>query len=607
LTCIIGRNDIGKSSIIEALNAFFNDSIDRGDLCTKNEIDTIEITCAFSDIPESIILDSTVDTNPVQELILNAEGELEIKKIWKFGASISKSSFLIALHPNNDVVNDILSLKNTLLKQRADSIEGINLEGVNRSKNPELRTAIREAVEFELVPTEIKIDGTIDKDSNIKTIASNLKKYLPIFSLFKVDKTINDKDKDVQDPMRQAIKETLAVKEIADMLLEVEKAIKIESTRVADRTLEKLKDIDERMAEKMKSDFSKAPSWEKVFDLTLLNDEDIPLNKRGSGVKRLVLLSFFQAQAEKKKLEKNSPAIIYAIEEPETAQHPDHQAILIDSLVNLSETDSIQVLFTTHSSNLVREIPVDSIVYVTRTHDNKPVCNYPYDSQKEETDEDILNEIIETLGVLPNPKDRLKVIFYVEGNHDVNAMKRYSRILNNHDNNIIDLNQSEDVGYVITGGSALKFYVDNKYLSGLGKPEVHVYDNDIAEYRTYVDKINQEAGESKKAYNTTKLELENFLTRECIQEAYQANGCTVVIPEITDDIDVPLVVAKAVFERDGANWDTLEPKKQKKKESSVKKILNTQAVELMTVERLNQRDGYDELVGWLTDIKGYCI
>lgn len=57
----------------------------------------------------------------------------------------------------------------------------------------------------------------------------------------------------------------------------------------------------------MKSDFNKLPSWDKIFDLTLLNDQNVPLNKRGSGVKRLVLLSFFQAQAEKKMVENSSP------------------------------------------------------------------------------------------------------------------------------------------------------------------------------------------------------------------------------------------------------------------------------------------------------------
>ncbi|QQT61902.1 AAA family ATPase [Sphingobacterium multivorum] len=32
LTCIIGKNDIGKSTILEALNCFFNEDIEKTDL-----------------------------------------------------------------------------------------------------------------------------------------------------------------------------------------------------------------------------------------------------------------------------------------------------------------------------------------------------------------------------------------------------------------------------------------------------------------------------------------------------------------------------------------------------------------------------------------------
>lgn len=606
LTCIIGQNDVGKSTVIEALNAFFNDSIDNGDLCSKNDIDTVEITCAFNDVPSTIILDSAVETCPADEYILNSKGQIEIKRVWKFGNSTTKSAYLIANHPTHDTLRGILSLKNTPLKQLAASIEGIDLTGVNRTKNPSLRKAIREAIEFEIEEIEIKIDGTIDKEDNIRAISTNLKKSLPIFSLFKVDKTIDDKDKDVQDPMKQAIKETLAIAEIAEMLKEVEKAIKKESTKVADKTLEKLKDIDEKMAEKMKSDFSKLPSWEKVFDLTLLSDENIPLNKRGSGVKRLVLLSFFQAQAEKRKLEKSSPAIIYAIEEPETAQHPNHQEILINSLIDLSSNDNVQVLFTTHSANLVREIPIESLMYVSRCKANKPQIKYPFDSETGETDEEILNQIIDTLGVLPNPKDKVKVIFFVEGNHDVNAFLRYSKILNDDDDSILSLSDSEYIAYVISGGSALKFYIDNKYLSGLGKPEVHIYDSDIPEYVTYVQRVNDDVDESKIGFNTTKPELENYLVKEAIEEAYADNDLIVVIPEITDDMDVPKEVAKCVYEVGGLLWEDLDEKKKKKKESSVKKILNTQAIEKMTVDRIRARNGYDEMKNWLDNIKSFC-
>jgi len=43
LTCILGKNDVGKSTILEALDAFFNDNIDKGDLNTDLETGTIEI------------------------------------------------------------------------------------------------------------------------------------------------------------------------------------------------------------------------------------------------------------------------------------------------------------------------------------------------------------------------------------------------------------------------------------------------------------------------------------------------------------------------------------------------------------------------------------
>ncbi|WP_370094260.1 ATP-binding protein [Winogradskyella sp.] len=602
LTCIIGKNDIGKSTILEGLDCFFNDNIDKGDLNTNSEDSTIEITCVFDEIPKVIVLDSSVETSPSDEYILNQDGNLEIKKTFKVGKTISKATYILAEHPTHEKLINILSLKNTPLKTLAEEV-GANLEGVKKTKNPPLRKAIRDAVESETELILLKVDGSLDSENNLKTLWSKLRTFLPIFSLFKVDKTIDDKDKDVQDPMKHAIKESLAVPRIQELLEEIEKEVKEKSTEVAEQTLEKLKEIDESLAEKMKSAFNKVPTWDKIFDLTLLNENDIPLNKRGSGVKRLVLLAFFQAQAEKKKVESNSPGIIYAIEEPETSQHPNHQLILINSLKELSEQDNIQVLFTTHSSNLVKEIPIHSLTYVYKD-DDKIQVEYGADEEADTLNDETLIKIIDTLGVLPNPKDSVNTLLFVEGNHDITALKIYSRILNEHDNTILSLEDNEEIGIIISGGSSLKFYIDNKYLDGLGKPEVHIYDNDIAEYRTYVERINAEDNPSKSAFNTTKVELENYLTKEAIEEAYAQNGTVVVIPEIDDEMDVPNVVARALYETsDEKVWDDLEESKQKRKESRVKKLLNSQAVEKMTIERINQRNGYAEIELWLNTIR----
>lgn len=600
LSCIIGKNDIGKSTILESLNSFFNDEIEKTDLSVNSDDDLIEITCVFEDFKENLILDSSVETTLQNESLLNHNNLLEIKKTFKIGSTISKATYIICLHESDERIQNILSLKNSPLKALAEELN-IDLTGVNKTKNPSIRKAIKDTLNSEKSLIELKIDGSLDTENNLKAIWTKLKSYLPIYTLFKVDKTIDDKDKDVQDPMKQAIKETLAIPEIKELLEKIEISIKEKSTEVADKTIEKLKEIDASLAEKMKSDFNKLPSWDKIFDLTLLNEQNVPLNKRGSGVKRLVLLSFFQAQAEKKMIENSSPSIIYAIEEPETAQHPNHQQILINSFIKLSQSNNTQVLFTTHSSNLVREIPMESLIYIYKDENNKNVVEYGIDIENDELNEETLQKIINTLGVLPNPTDKVSKLLFVEGNHDINALCRYSKIFNSHTQEIKDLEKRNDIAIVISGGSCLKFYVDNKYLDGLGKPEIHIYDNDIAEYRDYVAKINAE--ENKIGFNTTKTELENYLCREAIMEAYAQNGTIVEIPVITDEMDVPNIVAQTLQNSSGGKlWEELSAEDKKKKESKCKKVLNTIAVEKMTIERIKERNGFDELFNWFQQL-----
>lgn len=603
LLCVIGINDVGKSSVLEALNAFFNDEIDKGDLSTNADDKTIEITCYFDEIPDSIVLDSSIETSPKTEHLLNKDGYLQVKKVYSVGKTLSKSVFLIAHHPTHTKLVNILSLKNTPLKALAEELD-VDLNGINKSKNPPLRKAIRDHIESDFSEIEIKVDGNVDGESNLKTIWSKLKKALPIYSLFKVDKSLDDKDKDVQDPMKLAIKEALATAELQPLMERIEKEIKVKSTEVADLTLEKLKDIDPKLAEKMRAEFGKQPAWEKIFDLTLLNDQDIPLNKRGSGVRRLVLLSFFRAQAEARKNEHNAPSIIYAIEEPETSQHPNHQKIIIDSFIDLSEGENVQVFFTTHSANLVREIPIESLAYISQK-DGISV-SYGVDIQSGENNETTLAEVIKTLGVLPDPRDTIKLLLYLEGIHDIEALTRYSEILNNQGHIDVNLKNSGEVGFVISGGSSLKFYVENQYLKGLGKPEMHLYDNDVEEYKERVQQINEEQNNRRKAFNTVKLELENYLTTDAIVEAYAANGTEVTLPNITDEMDVPATVAKALYEQSGENksWDDdLNDRQRTKRVSKVKRFLNTQVVEKMTVERIIERNGLGEMKLWFENIQ----
>ena len=55
------------------------------------------------------------------------------------------------------------------------------------------------------------------------------------------------------------------------------------------------------------------------------------------------------------------PSVIYAIEEPETSQHTAHQKMLIKALIELSESNNTQILLTTHSPVIVKEMTFDHL------------------------------------------------------------------------------------------------------------------------------------------------------------------------------------------------------------------------------------------------------
>ena len=102
LSCFIGRNDVGKSSAIEALDGFFNDAIDKGDLATGDNDSTIEITCFFQEFPQNIILDSSVESSLVKNFFLIRQECWKSKKFSGYRIRQPKKFILEQIiHPMN--------------------------------------------------------------------------------------------------------------------------------------------------------------------------------------------------------------------------------------------------------------------------------------------------------------------------------------------------------------------------------------------------------------------------------------------------------------------------------------------------------------------------
>lgn len=359
LTVLVGKNDVGKSTVLEALDIFFNEGkgsakLDKSDINSQERLnenlETI-ITVCFGDLPQNIVIDSTVDTTLQDEYLINEDGFLEVIKKYKNGGN--PKVYIRAKHPSNPKCSDLLSKKNTELRR---IIETENIECENQAVNAIMRKGIWNHYSDELALIENEID--VSKE-DAKKIWDKLARYLPIYSLFQADRKNCDGDNEVQDPLKEAVKQILSDEQLKETLIEVANEVQEKLQEVATRTLEKLREMDPSIANSLNPVIPTAESlkWQDVFKgVSISGDEDIPINKRGSGVKRLVLLNFFRGEVERRLSEGDNFGVIYAIEEPETAQHNDNQRKLIEALKTLAETENVQVILTTHSAFIVKQL-----------------------------------------------------------------------------------------------------------------------------------------------------------------------------------------------------------------------------------------------------------
>ncbi len=358
LTVLIGKNDAGKSTVLEALDVFFNENkgvikLEKADINTKGSSDgnrVICITVVFEDIPANLVIDSTNETNLKDEYLLNSNGQLEIIKKYDDATSRSKV-FVLANHPTYSDCEGLLLKKQGDLKKIIDDKK---IECANRTKNAEMRKAIWSHYSDKLQLRDIEIE--VSKE-DAKRIWEKLKDYMPLYSLFQSDRKNSDGDSEIQDPMKLAVREILKEEGVQSSLNTVAEEVGSKLKEVADKTLEKLQEMNPDIAKKLQPVIPPVGElkWTDVFkNVAISGDDGILINKRGSGVKRLILLNFFRAEAERRKTENNVPDIIYAIEEPETSQHPEHQNQLINALIELSESEHTQIILTTHSPAIVK-------------------------------------------------------------------------------------------------------------------------------------------------------------------------------------------------------------------------------------------------------------
>ena len=587
---IIGKNDIGKSTILEALEIFFNNEtvkIDIDDYHVHATEKSMSIQVSFSPEDKPYTID-TIPTDLSKEFLLDRNRLLSIKKTWDCSkdkiTATSLKTHIVANYPagfETPLIIEKITTLRTLLKNYADQI---NINEVKKNTSSEIRQAIYNVSVF----TDFsEIEIPIDKEDG-KKIWESLKNDLPLFFIFQSDRQNKDSDKEVQDPLK-AITKT-AISQLATELEGVKLQIKAKAEEIGQQTLNKLKEMNPEIADVLSPEMTNKP-WESLFSFSFNCDDGIPINKRGSGVRRLILLNYFRAEAERQNADAKN--VIYAIEEPETSQHPDWQVELFNALIKLSENTNTQIITTTHSPSLAGLVEPRNIIFIYRTDTGITV---------ETGEESNLEKIVSTLGILPDISVSIndigiKVVLCLEGPTDVEFFNHIGKLFD------LDIANHPKVMSVSLGGGTLHHWVNKNYLRKLNKPEIHIYDNDVKKYQTVVDEVNNR--ENAWACTTKMLELENYIHPSLIKSLYPIDEdfCEIK-PGWLDNWknkDVPKELSAFLkgLKTSGNTEITGEGS------DSIKRIFSDKGAQLMTVDFLHQLEAYEEIEDWFIRIKAY--
>jgi hypothetical protein len=144
-------------------------------------------------------------------------------------------------------------------------------------------------------------------------------------------------------------------------------------------------------------------------------------------------------------------------------------------------------------------------------------------------------------------------------------------------------------------------WVNKNYLAKLNKPEIHIYDNDVAKYKIAVDQVNGRAGSW--AALTNMLEVENYIHPRLIKEVYPIEEDFMHSDDgwvdewknknIPKDLSSFLKGLKA----DGNTEIVGEGA------GTIKRVLSEQAAPLLTLKDLIELEAYEEVRGWFEKVK----
>ncbi|SDP38343.1 ATP-dependent nuclease [Halobacillus aidingensis] len=382
---IIGENNIGKSSILQALKLFLPETDipnipslelfpNKEEPCNEEECMEISLTLGDFNIPDR-------DNSYIKPYIFDEE--IKLKRIWSSPLEKDNEVPFKVFIPNR-FVNELDmeatwnsrafdGVSQELITQRDNFCEEYNISGTipKAKKNEFVNYLLMNA------PSLIQ-EGEPEWMDNPNGFASKLRSVLPKVVYVPAVKLIDDE--------ADANKSKSAANQITSALFEhhLSQTQEIQNFKSALESLKNVFKDDTRHEEVANLEDSLSSKLRRIMDVEVNVDFDVPevmeklhLNsnillkyndlitdpkQQGHGVQRLLILSLLELMAEqltehplveREETSEWKRSFLFLIEEPEIYLHPHYQRKMRDSLVQIARHPLAQVACTSHSENFI--------------------------------------------------------------------------------------------------------------------------------------------------------------------------------------------------------------------------------------------------------------
>jgi len=503
-TTIVGKNDTGKSSILHALEVFFTEKTDVSDFNRDQDTDDpIIIQVSFSELPASLQLEEGVDTDLAAENLLDPQNNLTIRKTYT-RRNLKKPKITYVVKDFEDPqYQNLCSLKEAQLNDKGKSL-GLDFKksgaGItNKSKREAIR---KKASEKNISKVRVEIEPA---ESALKVL-----NYLPDFYLFRADEPLSEEGTAFQKEFKVVVETAIdKIPGKADIEKGVENEIDKEVKKIHEFLL---KHTDEVTSIKARPSFK----WKDLVSFYLeckdKQGKEIEFAKRGSGLRRLLMVAYFQYIAQRGTTEGSMKSKIYGIEEPETYLHPGAQRDLLDSFRTIAASE--QVLVSSHSPVFAGSTDIKNLILVIRENGIAKVLQ----GNKLQ-----LSKVAEELGV--EPSDQIygyKAIVFLEGPTDCDFINTVVKTFYKS-GKLPSTFETKQIGCLPGGGNNLKHWVTRKAIKGINWRYAVILDSDR---KSNSDEISEEKIKLKSeiekdggtCFILRKREIENYLHPDLIKE-----------------------------------------------------------------------------------------